>query len=123
MTEKEQQNVFLMYGNKETYQEVYTTDYQNMLGLIEVLEASGNLFTVEGCEHMKFTDLGLFIGDRRLRELFGIRGRANPEECLEITQGVTSMFFDKHLKGKTKNTVESLVEKYPELKQVDLKKP
>jgi pimeloyl-ACP methyl ester carboxylesterase len=123
MTEKDQQNALLMYGNKETYQEAYARDYQNMLGLIEVLEASGNLFMIEGCEHMKFTDIGIFIGDRRLRELLGIGGKADPVICLEITRAVTLAFFDRYLKGEPGASLESTVNKYPELEQVDLKKP
>lgn len=77
--------MLLMYGTEKEYQEAYNKDYQNTTGLIEVLEASGNLFTIEGSSHMKFTDIGLFIG--------------------------------VPLKGKTSHSLDSLVEKYPELKK------
>ena len=72
---------------------------------------------------MKFIDLGLFIGDRHLRQLIGIGGKTDPEKCLEITRAVTLAFFDGHLKGETRASLEALVRKYPELKKVDLKEP
>ena len=70
---------------------------------------------------MKFTDLGLFIGIRQLRELIHIRGATERGRCLEITKAVTLAFFDQHLNGKTSDSLESLVEKYAELKNVELK--
>ena len=91
-----------------------------MLGLTEVLKESGNLFTIEGSDHMKFTDIGLFIGIRQLRELIGIGGKTDPALCLEITKALTVVFFDGHLKGETGDSLESLVKKYPELKKVSL---
>lgn len=120
---EERENMLLMYGTEKEYQEAYNKDYQNTLGLIEVLEASGNLFTIEGSSHMKFTDIGLFIGASQLRDLIGIGGKADPARCLEITEAVTLVFFDEHLKGKTSHSLDSLVEEYPELKRVDLKRP
>ncbi len=120
MTDEEQKIMLSMYGSREAYQEAYNKDYQNVRGLIEVLETSGNLFTIAGSDHMKFTDIGLFIGDRRLRALIGIGGKTNPASCLEITSAITLAFFDEHLKGETNTSLESLVEKYPDLKRVDL---
>jgi hypothetical protein len=38
---------------------------------------------------------------------------------LEITQAVTVAFFDQHLKGEG-DAIESVLEAYPELRQVDL---
>jgi dienelactone hydrolase len=108
-------------GSDEAYKEAYNRAQQNIIGLAEVLKASGNLFTIEGSDHMKFTDIGLFIGVSKLRELIGIGGKTDPEKCLEITKSVTSAFFDQHLKDKTEDSLESLVKKYPELKKVDLK--
>ena len=110
-----------IYGSQETYEEAYHRAEQNVTGLTEVLRTSGNLFTIEGSDHMKFTDIGLFIGVRPLRELIGIRGETDPARCLEITKAVALAFFDQHLKGKTGASLESLVEKYPELKKIDLK--
>lgn len=110
-----------IYGSQEAYQEAYHRAEQNVMGLAEVLRTSGNLFTIEGSDHMKFTDMGLFIGVRPLRELIGIRGETDPARCLEITKAVTLAFFDQHLKGQTRDSLESLVEKYPELKKVDAK--
>lgn len=121
MTDEEQKLMLSMYRSKEAYQEAYHTDTQNVLGLVEVLKASGNLFTIEGSDHMKFTDIGLFIGVRQLRELINIRGKTDPARCLEITSALTLAFFDQHLMGKTGDALGFLIEKYPELKQVDLK--
>ena len=121
MTDEEQNIMLSMYGSREAYQEAYSKDYQNVIGLTEVLEASGNLFTIEGSDHMKFIDLGLFIGVRSLRERIGIRGKIDPARCLEITEAVTLAFFEQHLKGESQDSLESLVKTYPELKRVDLK--
>jgi len=74
----------------------------------------------EGSDHMKFTDIGLFIGSRRLRELINISGKTDPVRCLEITEAVTLAFFDQYLKGETQVSLEYLTKKYPELKKVDL---
>jgi dienelactone hydrolase len=121
LTDEEQSQMLLMYGSREAYQEAYEKDSRNVLRLIEVLEASGNLFTIEGSAHMKFIDIGLFIGDRRLRELMGIGGKTDPRKCLEITAAVTRAFFDQHLKGGDEDAWESLIAAYPELKKIDLK--
>lgn len=109
-----------MYGSAEAYQEAYNKAKQNMIGLTEVLKASANLFTIEGSDHMKFIDIGLFIGVPQLRELIGIGGKTDPAKCLEITKSVTLAFFDQYLKGESKDPVESLLIKYPELKRVEL---
>lgn len=94
---------------------------QNVVGLANVLKASGNLYTIEGSDHMKFTDIGLFIGSKWLRELLQIGGKTDSARCLEITQAVTVAFFDQHLKGQNANVLASLVKTYPELKKVNLK--
>lgn len=118
---EEQDIMRSMYGGEEAYTAAYNQAQQNIIGLTEVLKASGNLFTIEGSDHMKFTDIGLFIGDSRLRELINIRGTTDPSTCLEITQAVTLAFFDQHLGGETKASLESVVQKYPALKKIDLK--
>lgn len=120
LPEEEQQMMISMYGSRQAYDEAYNKAQQNVIGLTEVLKASGNLYTIEGSDHMKFTDIGLFIGSRRLRELMNIGGKTDPARCLEITEAVTLVFFDQHLKGETKVSLESLVKKYPELRKVDL---
>lgn len=109
-----------MYGSQQAYNEAYNKAQQNAIGLTEILKTSGNLYTIEGSDHMKFTDIGLFIGSRWLRESMNIGGRAEPTQALEITEAVTRAFFDQYLKGETEVSLESLIEKYPELKQVDL---
>ncbi|MEG0773550.1 dienelactone hydrolase family protein [Clostridium sp.] len=121
MMEEERKIMISMYGSEETYKEAYKKASQNITGLVEVLKFSGNLFTIEGSDHMKFTDLGLFIGSKQFREVMDIRGNTEPERCLEITKSVTVTFFNKHLKNQAKDLLESQVNKYPELKKVDLK--
>jgi predicted dienelactone hydrolase len=110
-----------MYGSQQAYQDAYDKAQQNVIGLTEVLKYSGELFTIKGSDHMKFIDIGLFIAIPQLRELLGIGGKTGPARCLEITKSVTLAFFDQHLKGETKDSLESLVKKYPELRKVDLK--
>lgn len=109
-----------IYGSQQAYQDAYKKAQQNVVGLTEVLKANGNLYTIEGSDHMKFTDIGLFIGSRWLREQMNIGGRTGPTRVLEITEAVTRAFFDQYLKGEIEVSLESLIEKYPELKQVDL---
>lgn len=119
---KEDQDIMIsMYGSKEAYNDAYQKSLQSALGLAEVLKTSGNLYTIEGSDHMKFTDIGLFFGISQLRELIGIGGKTDPVKCLEITKAVTAAFFDQHLKGKSNEPVEFLGGKYKELKKVALK--
>lgn len=121
MTEEDQKIMISMYGSEEVYKESYKKASQNITGLAEILKSSGNLFTIEGSDHMKFTDMGLLIGIRQLRELMGIGGNTTPARCLEITKSVTTAFFNKHLKSEEKDALESQVNKYTELKKVNLK--
>lgn len=109
-----------IYGNKGAYQDAYNRAQQNVIGLTEILKANGNLFSIEGSDHMKFTDIGLFIAASPLREMIGIGGKTDPERCLEITKALTLAFFDEHLKGETTTALESLLTEYHELKSVDL---
>ncbi len=97
-----------------------TTSRQNITGLADVLAASGNLYTIAGSDHMKFADIGLFIGDKRLREFMQIGGQTDPERCLEITRAITTAFFDQRLKHQTADALQSLLRIYPELEQIDL---
>jgi predicted dienelactone hydrolase len=121
LPEIDQKIMLDVYGTKEAYVEAYDKTSQNLRGIADVLEASGNLFTIQGSDHMKFTDIGLFFGIKPLRELIGILGETDPAKCLEITNSVTSAFFDQHLKGENKDSLESLVNTYPELKKIALK--
>ena len=121
MDEVEQKITIEISGSKEAYDEAYYKAEQNVIGLTDVLRASGNLFTIEGSDHMKFTDIGLFISLRQLRELIGIAGESYPARCLEITKALTLAFFDIHLKGEPDDSLESLATKYPELQNVNLK--
>jgi hypothetical protein len=91
---------------------------RNAQGLGRVLRASGNAYTIVGSDHMKFTDIGLFIGSGRLRELMQIRGTTAPARCLEITQALSAAFFDSILKGQPVAGLDSLTVRYPELKKV-----
>ncbi len=109
-----------LYGSREAYQKAYDKAQQNMTGLVDVLKTSRTLFTIEGSDHMKFTDIGLFFGIRQIRELIGIGGATQPSRCLEITQALTRAFFDQHLKGDANDSFDSILQKYPELKRIDL---
>ncbi len=121
MDELDQKITIEIHGSEQAYREAYDRAQQNMIALTEVLEASGNLFAMEGSDHMKFTDLGLFIGIRLLREQIGIGGKTDSLKCLEMTRVVTLAFFDQHLKGGDGESLKLLVAKYPELQKVDLK--
>lgn len=109
-----------IYGTREAYEEAYNKARQNVIGLTEVLHESGNLFTIAGSDHMKFTDIGLFIGSNKLRNLIGIGGQTDPARCLVITEALTRAFFDQHLKGMTEDTLNDLPREYPELKKIKL---
>jgi dienelactone hydrolase len=109
-----------IYGSKRTYEAAYKNAQENMEGLADVLQRSGNLYTITGSDHMKLTDIGLFFGSEWLRELLQIRGRTDPSRCLEITEALTVAFFDRHLKHQSARTLTKLLEIYPELRKVDL---
>jgi predicted dienelactone hydrolase len=119
MDEIERMIAIEIHGSKEAYDEAYNRAGQNMSGLIAVLKPSGTLFTIEGSDHMKFTDIGLFIGVHPLRELIGIRGETDPARCLEITKAVTLAFFDQHLKHGHQDSLDALGQKFPELKRAN----
>jgi hypothetical protein len=120
MTEEEQDIMLSIYGSEESYLDAYNMDTRNVIGLTEVLQSSGNLFTIQGSDHMKFTDIGLFIALPQLRELLGIGGETHPAKCLEVTSALTLAFFDQHLKGEDNPSLEALISKYPELKKIPL---
>lgn len=110
-----------IYGSEQVYQDMYAKAQRNAMGLAEVLKTSGDLFTIEGSDHMKFIDIGLFIGTRQLRALLNIIGQTDPAKCLEITKSVTLAFFDQHLKGRNGDSLETPIQQYPQLKKVELK--
>lgn len=114
LSAEEQEMQMMMYGSAENYQEVYFKAQQNLTGLLGVLGESGNLFTIAGSDHMKFTDIGLFIGDPRLRALINIRGETDPAQVLAITRDLTRAFFDQHLKGEGQE-IENLLQAYEQL--------
>jgi pimeloyl-ACP methyl ester carboxylesterase len=120
MDEIDQKITIDMYGSRQAYDEAYNKAQLNVMGLTEVLRSSGNLFTIDGSDHMKFTDMGLFIGSPWLRESLNIGGKTDPARCLEITEALTLAFFNKHLKHQTEDPRDPLVNKYPELKKIDL---
>jgi len=88
--------------------------------LADVLAASGNLYTIEGSDHMKFTDIGLYIGSGWLRRTMQIGGGTEPARCLEISEALTAAFFDHHLKGRAGVELGSVAGTQPELEQVQL---
>lgn len=91
-----------------------------MVALTGVLKRTNTLFTISGCDHMKFIDVGLYIGLAPLREAIGIGGGTEPARCLEITSAVSLAFFDAHLKGVEPGTLDGLLERFPELRRVPL---
>lgn len=96
----------------------FTRATRNARTLRQNLQGSGNLYTITGSDHMKFTDLGLFIGNRWLREMLQIRGDASPARCLTITQALVIAFFDQRLKSGTGNRMDNLSVTFPELNKV-----
>jgi dienelactone hydrolase len=109
-----------IYGSEQAYRQAYGKAQQNIIGLTQVLKTSGDLFTIQGSDHMKLTDIGLFIGLQPLREAIGIGGRTEPKRCLEITEAVTLTFFDRHLKGDIGASWQAPLNRYLELERVDL---
>jgi dienelactone hydrolase len=112
-----------IYGSQQVYEDAYNKAKQKVIGLTDVLRSSGNLFTIEGCDHMKFTDIGLFIAIPQLRELIGIGGKTDPARCLEITKALTLAFFSHYLNDGSQIKLEEPVQKYPELKRIELYNP
>ncbi|HSX34078.1 MAG TPA: dienelactone hydrolase family protein [Candidatus Saccharimonadales bacterium] len=108
------------YGSKAAYDQEYAKEQADVTGLANTLKASGNLYTITGSDHMKFTDIGLFIGNAKLRSFLQIGGSADPKDCLAITQAVTSAFFNEHLRGGSAEPVNSLTNEYPKLQHVKL---
>lgn len=121
MNTDDQKITLSMYGSEEKYNQSYNKARKNITELGKILKESGNIFTIDGSSHMKFIDIGYFIGVEKLRELIGIGGKTDPQKCLDITKSVTLTFLDQNLKGETKDSINSLIKKYPELKKVDLK--
>ena len=109
-----------VYGGSDAYAAAYAEARRNVVALTEVLERSDTLYTISGCDHMKFIDVGLFIGLAPLREAIGIGGGTEPARCLQITSAVSLAFFDAHLKGGRPTALEALLERYPELQRIRL---
>ncbi|MFT3892976.1 MAG: hypothetical protein QM730_15195 [Anaerolineales bacterium] len=78
MDEIDQKITVDIYGSEQAYQDAYDKAQQNVVGLTEVLKADDSLYTIEGSDHMKFTDIGLFIAVPQLREMIGIGGKTDP---------------------------------------------
>jgi pimeloyl-ACP methyl ester carboxylesterase len=130
------QEMLGVYGSKKAYGAAYNRAQRNIVGLAEVLRASGSLYTIRGSDHMKFTDIGLFVGNRWLRERMQIGGATDPARCLEITRSLTAAFFGQHLRGQnvkdpnvkgqtadtsaSSDTLTPFAKRYPELENVDL---
>ena len=66
--------------------------------------------TIDGIDHLDFTDLGLIV---RGIEGRGMMGSVNNETALDIVNEVTLSFFDHYLKGASMRT--DLAQKFPEL--------
>jgi predicted dienelactone hydrolase len=120
MTEELKAQTIYTFGSEEAYRAAYAKAQQEIVALRNLLLASGNLYTIEGSSHMKFTDIGLFFGIQQLREQIGIGGKTDPARCLVITQALTRAFFDQHLQGSTDLLFPSLAQQYAELIKVKL---
>ncbi len=120
MSEPDRKLTLDIYGDAEAYAEAYAVARQNVVALTGVLKRTDTLFTITGCDHMKFIDVGLFIGLAPLREAIGIGGGTEPARCLEITSAVSLAFFEAHLTDGEPGALETLLEHYPELQRVPL---
>ncbi|MCL2468593.1 MAG: hypothetical protein FWF02_14965 [Micrococcales bacterium] len=69
---------------------------------------------------MNFSDTPKFVGLKPLREWMELGGPTDPDRVLEITQAVTLVFFDQHLKGEKSTSLDSLVTEYSELQHIML---
>lgn len=107
-------------SGETAYQAAYSRAKQNVVGLAALLEDSGNLFSIDGCDHMYYSDIGLFIGDRRLREGLGMHGGADPARCIAITRAMTVDFFDWYLKGAARHAWQDRTASFAGLRRVDL---
>ncbi|WP_199615453.1 alpha/beta hydrolase family protein [Paenibacillus alkalitolerans] len=116
MPAEEREAVASAYGGKEAYMDIYKKQEQAMTGLAETLKASDSLYVIEGSAHMKFTDIGLYIG-AGFHRFIGINGDTSSEECLDIAKSVTLAFFNRQLKNETRDSLESVLRKYPKLQK------
>ncbi len=120
-TPEGQQALVNIYGSAKVYVAAYAEAQHNLSRLADLLQQSGTLYTITGCDHMKFTDIGLFIGSAWLREVLQIAGNTEPVRCLTITQALTVAFFDQQLKSQGTATLLSLPGHYPELQNIAVK--
>lgn len=109
MTEWDQEQTLSIYGSREAYQTTYDEALRNVIGLTSVLESSNDLFTIEGCDHMKFIDIGLFFGLKQIRELMQISGNTDPLQCMETTNALAVAYFDQYLKGESEEILMDLI--------------
>jgi predicted dienelactone hydrolase len=105
---------------RAAYDAAYRRSRQDAVALVALLKRSDSLYTIAGSAHMQFTDLGLFIGLRSLRESLQLGGVTEPARCLALTQALTVAFLDRYLKQKTADTVSPLLAANPELTRVAL---
>ncbi|MDQ0061635.1 alpha/beta hydrolase family protein [Paenibacillus harenae] len=117
MPAEDQEAMASSYGSKKAYIDIYKKQEQAAIAHAETLKASDSLFMVEGSAHMKFAEVGLFMG-KGFHRFIGINGETSSEECLEIAKSVTLAFFDQHLKNETGESLESVLRQYPKLQKV-----
>ncbi|WP_123043473.1 hypothetical protein [Cohnella candidum] len=113
---EDQEAVASAYGGKEAYMDIYRKQKRAASGLAETLKAEDSLLVIKGSAHMKFSDIGLFLG-LGFRRFIGINGETSSEECLDIARAVTLNFFNRHLKDGTKDSLESVFRQYPKLQK------
>ncbi|MCR8842602.1 hypothetical protein NQ117_02815 [Paenibacillus sp. SC116] len=113
---QDQEAVASAYGGKEAYMDIYRKQEQAASELAETLKSSDSLLFIEGSSHMKFADIGLFMGPG-FRRFIGINGETSSEQCLDITRAVTLNFFNQYLKDETGDSLESVLRQYPKLQK------
>ncbi|MCL2529792.1 MAG: hypothetical protein FWE41_05615 [Coriobacteriia bacterium] len=106
------------FGSEAAYEENKQRTLEAILEFSDILARTQTLFLIEGSQHSAFSDLGFVLG-KPLDQLFGV-GTTKAATSLEITQALTLAFFDQHLKGRSENSLDTIVENYAELHRVDL---
>jgi predicted dienelactone hydrolase len=75
-----------------------------------IIDNHGLLVTVKGADHLNFCDLGLIISPRIMP-----LGTIDAAKAIKITNACALGFFDKYLKGKSSNLIDSGKSEYQEL--------
>lgn len=88
------------FGSAENYRASWAESQRHFEGLREVVLQSGNLYALIGCDHMMFTDIGLFFQSALIRRVLGFNGSTDPMDCLKQSAILATQFFDRRLGGE-----------------------